>query len=463
MVSFLFFGYILLSSYVIILSFDGGIDFLYFDEDNVKLIIAQSKYTASLVYGDIKKEFDKICDTINNFRNSNTGSYNERLARTFQNDLDSLPDDEQEGLFDMNIRRYVGNRLIDDKIKETLDENRDDFWFLNNGIVIVCENYVITDRKIELSNFSIVNGGQTTYLIGKYKGSNLEKFYIQCKIISEKETQTEIPFSTRIAEATNSQKPILPRDLKSNSPEMLRLVNMLRNNGIYLDVKRGAKKPAKKKLSYSIKNVELAQIVLSMVMQTPGIAKSGAKRIFESQSIYNSVFKVDYERDADKKAFLIDLVKLYSIYTDIVDGMKKEGLNPDQADIIKNGTLAIFAVMGVVYRLANNDITEADIRKDINIVRSKNFVYGGFIHKLDDDFNKKLRNIINSIVISLTDAYCAAYKEHTVTSAGSYFKSDTHYMNIILRKFIDNLSFSTFQTEVKSNMDIFMRLNYRHV
>ncbi|MBR0203601.1 MAG: AIPR family protein, partial [Synergistaceae bacterium] len=370
---------------------------------------------------------------------------------------------QAKGLFDMNIRRYVGNRLIDDKIKETLDENRDDFWFLNNGIVIVCENYVITDRKIELSNFSIVNGGQTTYLIGKYKGSNLEKFYIQCKIISEKETQTEIPFSTRIAEATNSQKPILPRDLKSNSPEMLRLVNMLRNNGIYLDVKRGAKKPAKKKLSYSIKNVELAQIVLSMVMQTPGIAKSGAKRIFESQSIYNSVFKVDYERDADKKAFLIDLVKLYSIYTDIVDGMKKEGLNPDQADIIKNGTLAIFAVMGVVYRLANNDITEADIRKDINIVRSKNFVYGGFIHKLDDDFNKKLRNIINSIVISLTDAYRAAYKEHTVTSAGSYFKSDTHYMNIILRKFIDNLSFSTFQTEVKSNMDIFMRLNYRHV
>ena len=86
------------------------------------------------MYGDIKKEFDKICDTINNFRQSNTGSYNEKLARTFQNDLDSLPDDEQEGLFDMNIRRYVGNRLIDDKIKETLDENRDDFWFLNRAI-----------------------------------------------------------------------------------------------------------------------------------------------------------------------------------------------------------------------------------------------------------------------------------------------------------------------------------------
>ncbi len=252
---------------------DGGIDFVYFDEDNVKLIIAQSKYTASLAYGDIKNEFDKICDTINNFRQSNTGSYNERLRQILQNAIDRLPDDEQDnieiylftsansanindpekiikrlnndipelkqfsvfiysgeeikqkivdrvtpepvekytieidkarnfltyetehargiviniksdsltrmfnkfqtkGLFDMNIRRYVGNRLIDDKIKETLDANRDDFWFLNNGIVIVCENYVITGRKIELFNFSIVNGGQTTYLIGKYKGSN---------------------------------------------------------------------------------------------------------------------------------------------------------------------------------------------------------------------------------------------------------------------------------------------------
>ena len=75
---------------------------------------------------------------------------------------------------------------------------------------------------------------------------------------------------------------------------MLRLANML-------VVKRES-------VTYSIKNFKLAQIILSMVMQTPEIAKNGVKRILESQNIYNSVFKVDYDKDAGKKAFLIDLI-----------------------------------------------------------------------------------------------------------------------------------------------------------
>lgn len=34
---------------------DGGIDFLYFDEDESKVIICQSKYTSSLSFEDIVK------------------------------------------------------------------------------------------------------------------------------------------------------------------------------------------------------------------------------------------------------------------------------------------------------------------------------------------------------------------------------------------------------------------------
>ena len=75
----------------------------------------------------------------------------------------------------MNIRHYIRSRMVDDKINETLHKNRGDFWFLNNGIVIACEDFMIDGSKITLTNFSIVNGGQTTYLIGQYKGSTTLK------------------------------------------------------------------------------------------------------------------------------------------------------------------------------------------------------------------------------------------------------------------------------------------------
>ncbi|MBJ2184859.1 MAG: AIPR family protein [Muribaculaceae bacterium] len=82
---------------------------------------------------------------------------------------------------------------------------------------------------------------QTTTLIGKYKGDNSQDFYIPCKIVAAKSDSRADIFFTKIAEATNSQKPILARDLKSNSPEMVSLYNWLKNKGIYLEIKRGFK------------------------------------------------------------------------------------------------------------------------------------------------------------------------------------------------------------------------------
>ena len=534
---------------------DGGVDFLYFNDEESKLFICQSKYTENISYGDIRNEFDKTCDTINNFRKSHTGVYNENLKRTLQNFLDRLPDDEQDnieiafftsadikdiedtikklandiselakftfsvysceeiekkiqeklseittvpsakleidkpknilsydtehargimvnvkstslralynkfsskGLFDMNIRRYIRNQLIDDKIRETLSKNRGDFWFLNNGIVIACEAFDIDGNKIALTNFSIVNGGQTTYLIGEYKGTNAEVFYIPCKIVAEKKRKSEVPFPTKIAEATNSQKPILPRDLKSNSPEMLRLARMLKDNGTYLEIKRGTKKP--RNFKHYVKNDVLAQIVLSMVNQIPGIARNGNKRIFESPRLYNSVFRVNYEKDGDKKAFLIDLIQLYSRFVNITNELKNSGLTPEQVSIMKNGMQIIFALLGVTYRLANGDVTEQELLQDKNIAKNRDFVYGQFVSAYQgDDIDEKLKRLIKDIVIVMTESYRAAYDNGITMSVNNYFKSDTYYMDRILGSFVNILSTITIGADLKAAMDIFKR------
>ena len=124
----------------------------------------------------------------------------------------------EEGLFDLNIRKYINNRTVDEGIRHTLANDRQNFWFLNNGLIIACKDYDIDGNTVKLYDFSIVNGGQTTNIIGKFKGNNEEEFFIPCKIIKEKYRKGSENFYNRIAEATNSQKPILPRDLKSNSP-----------------------------------------------------------------------------------------------------------------------------------------------------------------------------------------------------------------------------------------------------
>lgn len=77
---------------------DGGIDFLHYDDDEAKLILCQAKYTSDLSYEAIGNEPDKMNSTLENFRQGNTGSYNDRLKKALQNALDRLPDDAQDNV-----------------------------------------------------------------------------------------------------------------------------------------------------------------------------------------------------------------------------------------------------------------------------------------------------------------------------------------------------------------------------
>lgn len=517
---------------------DGGIDFLYFDDDDNKLFICQSKYTSSLSYEDVINELGKMSSTIENFKSGNTGAYNDRLKKALQNAIDRLPDEEidnieyivfttaeintdeaikklsnskirnlsdsvtlysgsdiekhiqdvqemietvesaklkidesknilkyesetakgimvnlqsqslislynkfaNKGLFDMNIRRYIRHKVVDGGINQTLDNDRENFWFLNNGIIIACEEFTVSGDIITINKFSIVNGGQTTTLIGKYKGTNNKEFFIPCKIVSEKNNPRKkhdaTEFFTKIAEASNSQKQIYPRDLKSNSPEMLRLKKCLLNEKIYLEIKRGVKN--KDKVDYSIKNDILGQLILSMVYQRPGTSRSQKKKIFESPDIYNRIYKANYDKDAGKKGFIVDLIKFYNRYTDIETKLKLGGLTEIQTEILKNGTQIIFALIGVVYMLVNEDVSFDEMRQDSSIIRSRDFVYGKYISNYaGDDIDEKIRKLVVDIVKIASEAYVVAFQTKQATSVSNFFKTDNKYQDAIIRHFID--------------------------
>ncbi len=514
---------------------DGGVDFLYYDEEENKVIICQSKYTGTLSIDDVIIEFDKMYSTVQNFKKAHTGSYNEKVKRALQNALDRLPEgnencieynlfttssvsvngvknkientehsfsidtvsiysgDEIEktiqrnqetlstvsyekikldkaknylkydsddfkgifcsilsssliqlynkysgaGLFDLNIRRYIKNKLVDDGITKTLDSDRENFWFLNNGIIIACTDFYIDGDTVKLENFSIVNGGQTTQIIGTYKGKNKKEFYIPCKIVApitdSKENSKAHSFYTKIAEATNSQKPIYPKDLKSNTPEMRRLHEWLKQENIYMEIKRGYK-PTKKYL-YSIKNDSLGQLILSFALQQPGTSRNGKVKVFEAGN-YDRIFKVDYEKDSAKKGFLIDLIDLAARYDDVEKRYKTTGLEPVETEILKNGKQMIFALLGVCYRLVNNDLTEDDLINSPRSVGTVPFVYGSFISNYhDDDLDNKLNSAIIDIVQILGDIYNRAYDNGKTTSVSNFFKSDARYYNEILPSF----------------------------
>ncbi|WP_370807654.1 AIPR family protein [Faecalibacillus intestinalis] len=537
---------------------DGGVDFVYYDEESSKVILGQCKYTKNLKLNDIITELNKMSTTVENFKISNTGIYNEKLRAELQNALDRLPDGDEgnveyniytisdydetsimnkieaehntyskemvnvygkdefitkikekveklntieeeftinidqannyltysnssadgimvnmssnslikmfnkykdEGLLDMNIRKYVKNKMVDDGIKRTLDKDRSNFWFFNNGIIIACDDCYVDGNTVKIRGFSIVNGGQTTNRIGNYKGSNHEEFFIPCKIICINNKNKNL-FS-KVAETTNSQKPIYPRDLKANSPEMKMLQSWLDKENIYLEIKRGEKKKNKK---YKIKNDELGQLILSFVYQQPGTARSGKKTIFDNNNYYNKLYKQNYEKDINKKKFITDLIKLNQEYIYVEEKLKNDTakyptkLNNEQKIILKNAKYIFISLFGISYFLENGDIDLNDIISDPEIVTTQDFIYGKFINNYrKDDFEEKITALIVQIIYCLEEIYNRQLSTGSITSVSNLFKTDKKYRELIVRHTLQNLNMPYHKGQFDSCIEIFKR------
>ncbi|HDR7781999.1 TPA: AIPR family protein [Bacillus wiedmannii] len=511
---------------------DGGIDIVYYNDEDEVLSLIQCKCTSNFLNEEILHEINKMNTTVEAFKNFNTGAYSDKLKRTLQENLDRLPDNGQiefhvfylgdfdlrnferrlrnssindleelinisdldviesqisnvnstmlkvenhkanidkannfleyesaenygiqvnlssnsliqmynkfkdKGLFDMNIRKFVPNRLVDTGIKRTLDSDRDNFWFYNNGLIIACEYFEVDGNTIKLENFSIVNGGQTTNLLGKYKGSNSQEFFIPCKIVrkkNENSSEEEMSsFFTDIAEKTNSQKPIKASDLKSNTPEMTSLRRLLNGYNIDFQIKRGERARSN---MIRIKNEEFGQLILAFIYQKPGTARSNKKSLFENNNTYASVFKKNYVTSQDKIDFIVDLIKFNDRFKRIYEELKKNNTFKNAAiDILKNGNFIMMALMGILYRIQNGDVSDFnDAAHNITLINGSSFEYGKFISNyIEDDLDHKIEELIIELVVLIEEKYLALLDVGQVTSVSNFFKTDKRYHEDIL-------------------------------
>lgn len=185
---------------------------------------------------------------------------------------------------------------VDKAIDSTINTAPSHFWMRNNGITIICDSFRIDGRKISLANFSVINGGQTIYVMYKSKKLNDDNdFWLQCKIIRAQGACDEEKYSyiLEIAKAVNSQKPIRPADLKANSPEQVRFVQAMRDEGVFYQTKRGETAPKEYKPTYKNTNLaEAGKLCLCAVFQMPGTGRNRHSAIYDEE-YYDVIFRGD--------------------------------------------------------------------------------------------------------------------------------------------------------------------------
>ena len=193
-----------------------------------------------------------------------------------------------------NLRYHIKYGSIDKDIKATIKENPESFWIKNNGLTIICDEWRIDGREVHLKNFSIVNGGQTVYVLHQSKFlDESHDFWLSCKIIkivgiTEREKNE---LSLEIAKAANSQKPIKPADLRANAPEQRSFAQAMRAVGIFYQTKRGEIVPRQFKPAHlHTKLLDVGKLCLAAIFQLPCTSRNKPSVVYDDK-YYNPIFK----------------------------------------------------------------------------------------------------------------------------------------------------------------------------
>ncbi|MBB6611782.1 AIPR family protein [Pontibacter sp. Tf4] len=178
---------------------------------------------------DFKETFDYRIEAIKAADENNFESYLCVLPAAILADLYKR---YSSRLLEKNVRSFLQFRGVNKGIKETIRKNPEKFIAYNNGLTITSTGKEIIEENGKtyiksLSNFQIVNGGQTTATIyfSRKEGLDVSKVRVMAKInVAKEATEDELEdLISNISTFSNAQSRVSKVDLRSRSTQLVKL------------------------------------------------------------------------------------------------------------------------------------------------------------------------------------------------------------------------------------------------
>jgi hypothetical protein len=200
-------------------------------------------------------------------------------------------------LFARNIRGFLGKNEINKNIEKTLKNEPHLFWYYNNGITIIGNKVKLEssggESYISLQNAQIINGQQTTRILGNYSGKEAKVLVRIIEIPCQPEDSALDKMVGHIVKATNYQNQITASDLKSNDLEQIRIEREIRKmNYLYIRKRASAEEISEMnvdKYPWKVWKDRLAKTIAACVLD-PYIVRVGGKNKLFSDDVYRHLF-----------------------------------------------------------------------------------------------------------------------------------------------------------------------------
>jgi len=194
-----------------------------------------------------------------------------------------------------NVRDYQGNVEVNRSIRETLisDTLPEDFWWLNNGITVICSNAIVSGKTLTIENAEIVNGLQTSREIFNVLSSKSQQFderSILVRVIVTEDAESR----DRIIRATNSQTDIPSASLRATDKIHRDIEDFFATRGLFYDRRKNFYKNQGKPVRKIVSIGFLGQAVLACALGDPANARARPSRLIKSDEDYRRIFNESY-------------------------------------------------------------------------------------------------------------------------------------------------------------------------
>lgn len=197
-------------------------------------------------------------------------------------------------LFDANVRDYQGkSNEVNQEIAGTLDSSgSEDFWWLNNGISILCTKAERRVSKLKLIEPQVVNGLQTSFEIHGYFNrrpkDETDDRKLLVRIIELEDDKKES--RDKVIKATNSQTKIPSEYLRSTDQVHRNIEGYFLDNKLYYDRRKSYYSNQQKPLSKIVSIIELAQSVAAIMYAEPSDAVANPSDYIKEMNKYSRIF-----------------------------------------------------------------------------------------------------------------------------------------------------------------------------
>jgi hypothetical protein len=203
-------------------------------------------------------------------------------------------------IFEGNVRDWQGGVEVNKAILESLnDAAAPQFWWLNNGVTIVCSKATMMNQRFQMDEPLIVNGLQTSMVIHNYFAEKViadstnndeidadrSRFLLVRVIVATDETVRD-----QVIRSTNSQTPVPPASLRATDQVQRDIESFFATKGWFYDRRknyyRNLGKPADKIVSIPY----LAQAMMAVALQQPDSARARPSSLIKDTQDYERVF-----------------------------------------------------------------------------------------------------------------------------------------------------------------------------